>query len=326
MTTEKKAQQLRSFYPEIEPYEHGMLDVGDGHTIYWEACGNPKGKSALFLHGGPGGGCGKDHRRLFDPKKYRIILFDQRGCGRSTPYNCLKDNTTPHLVADIEKLRLLLKVESWIVLGGSWGSFLALTYAEKYPQRVSGIILRGIFSLRKKELEWFYQEGASFLFPESWSRFVGILSPAERKNIMQAYKKRLASKDRKTKIEAARAWSNWEGETMCLIPEGEYKIDKSRDNFALAFASIENHYFTNKGFVKEGQLIRNAKKLSNIPGIIIQGRYDVVCPATTAWELHKNWPASKLIIVPDAGHAYNEPGTLDATIKATDSFAKQRKE
>ncbi len=325
MTQLKQNVQLRSFYPEIEPFDHGMLDVGDGHKVYWEVCGNPKGRPAIFLHGGPGGGCGKDHRRLFDPKKYRIVLFDQRGCGRSTPYNCLEANTTQHLVADMEKLRRLLNIENWVILGGSWGSGLALAYAEKYPKHVSGLVLRGIFTLRKKELEWFYQEGASFLFPEAWDRFVRILSSSERKNIMHAYKKRLASKDKKTRIEAARAWSDWEGETLCLIPKGEYKIDESRDEFALAFASIENHYFINNGFMKDGQLIRNAKKLTGIPGIIIQGRYDVVCPPTTAWELHKNWPSSKFVIVPNAGHAYNELGTLDATIRATDELAKKRR-
>ncbi|MCL2468917.1 MAG: prolyl aminopeptidase [Alphaproteobacteria bacterium] len=322
MTYHRKAVQLRSFYPKIEPYDHGMLDVGEGHKIYWEVCGNPQGRPALFLHGGPGGGCGKDHRRLFNPKKYRIVLFDQRGCGRSVPYNNLKANTTQHLISDIEKLRHFLKIEDWVILGGSWGSALALAYAEKYPKRVSGLVLRGIFTLRKKELEWFYKGGASFLFPEAWERFTNALSPTERKNIMGSYQKRLSSKNKKIKIVAARAWSDWEGDTLCLIPKGEYKIDESRDRFALAIASIENHYFVNNGFVKEGQLIRNASKLADIPGVIIQGRYDMVCPPVTAWELHKNWPSSKLVIVPDAGHAYDEPGILDATIRATDDFAK----
>ncbi len=318
-----KTPPLRSFFPPIEPYDRGMLSVGDGHEIYWETCGNPNGIPALFLHGGPGGGCGKDHRRLFDPKKYHIILFDQRGCGRSTPHACLKANTTRHLIGDIEKLRHFLKVDRWVVFGGSWGSALALAYAQKHTKNVLGLILRGIFTLRKKELGWFYQEGASYLFPGAWERFIGLLSKAERKDIMRSYQKRLASKNSTTRIEAARAWSHWERDTLCLIPKEKYVIDKSRDKFAVALASIENHYFINKGFMNDGALIKRAKKLQNVPGVIIQGRYDVICPATTAWELHKNWPASKLVMVANAGHSYNEPGILDATVRATDSFAKR---
>lgn len=319
----KKPAALRSFYPEIEPYDHGMLDVGDGHQIYWETCGNPKGVPVLFLHGGPGGSCSKDHRRLFDPKRYRIILFDQRGCGRSTPHASLKANTTPHLLADIEQLRALLGIEHWLVLGGSWGSTLALAYAEIFPKRVLGLILRGIFAVREKELSWFYQEGASFIFPEEWSRFVAALSPAERKDIPHAYAKRFASKNQKTRMEAARAWATWERETLHHFPQENKKHSKADDAAMLAIALIEHHYFMNKGFMKEDQLLRNVKKLKNIPGIIIQGRYDVVCPATTAWELNQKWPTSCLVMIPDAGHAFNEPGTLDATIKATDFFAKE---
>lgn len=325
MMSKKTAPPLRTFFPPIEPYDKGIFAVGDGHEIYWEMCGNPNGIPALFLHGGPGGGCGKDHRRLFDPKKYRIILFDQRGCGRSRPHACLKANTTTHLVEDIEKLRRFLKVDRWVVLGGSWGSALALAYAERHTKKVLGLVLRGVFTLREKELSWFYQEGASFLFPEAWDRFVGILSKAEQKNIMKAYQRRLASKRRTTRIAAARAWSNWEGDTLCLIPKEEYTIDESRDNFAVALASIENHYFMNKGFMKDGVLIKGAKKLKAVPGIIIQGRYDVVCPATTAWDLHKNWTSSTLIVVPDAGHSYCEPGIMDATVRATDSLARRIK-
>jgi len=322
MTIIDNNSRLRSFYPEIEPYEQGMMDTGSDHTIYWESCGNPKGKPALFLHGGPGGGCNKDHRRLFNPKKYRIILFDQRGCGRSTPHNCLKNNTTHHLISDIEKLRGLLNIERWVILGGSWGSALALAYAQKHPRRVSALIVRGVFALQRKELDWFYQSGASFLFPEAWEKFVSILSSSERKNIMHAYKKRLTSRNAGTRIEAARAWWAWEEETLRLIPSVQENTKRPSDKFILAFASIENHYFTNGGFVKEGQLIRNAKKLSNIPGNIIHGRYDVICPASTAWELHKKWPSSKLTMISDAGHAYNERGILDATIRATDDFAE----
>ncbi|MDR3424843.1 MAG: prolyl aminopeptidase [Alphaproteobacteria bacterium] len=323
MPAAKKILTPRSFYPEIKPYEHGMLDVGDGHRIYWETCGNPKGKPALFLHGGPGAGCSKDHRRLFDPKRYRIILFDQRGCGRSTPHARLEANTTAHLIADIEKLRALLGVDRWLVLGGSWGSTLALAYAEAFPKRVRGLILRGVFTAREKELAWFYQEGASLIFPEAWSRFVSILSVAERKNIVQSYTRRFASKNLKKKMEAVRAWANWERETLSLLSKKIKKRSKADDAFALAIALIEHHYFINKAFLEEGQLLQNAKRLKNIPGIIINGRYDVICPPTTAWELHQKWPTSCLVMIPDAGHAYSEQGTLDATIAATDFFAKE---
>lgn len=316
----RKTNSLRSLYPEIDPYDHGLLAVGDGHEVYWEACGNPKGKPALFLHGGPGGGCNENHRRLFNPKKYNIILFDQRGCGRSTPHACLEANTTNHLVADIEKLRKLLGIDRWLVLGGSWGSTLALAYAEKHPQRVTALVLRGIFALRKKELDWFYNGGAANLFPDLWEPFVSILSPTERKDIMGSYRRRLVSPNKKRRLQAALAWTEWEKKTSHLFIEQETKKGSDKNKFAIAFASIENHYFINGGFIKEGQLLRNAGKLKNIPGVIIQGRYDVVCPAITAWELHKKWPESRLTIIPDAGHAYNEPGTLDAIIRATDSF------
>lgn len=314
------AKKLRTFYPPIEPYDHGMLAVGDGHRVYWECCGNPKGKPVLFLHGGPGGGCIAHHRRLFNPKKYRIILFDQRGCGRSKPLHSLHANTTQHLIADIEKLRVLLGVESWLVFGGSWGSTLALAYAETHTKRVRGLILRGIFTGRRKELDWLYQEGASFLFPEAWQRYIAPLTTRERKDMMTSFRRRMLSKDKRTRFEAALAWSRWEGETSRLIPGDTAYLDNPAT--MLAIALIENHYFVNGCFVKEGQLIRDAKKLAKIPGVIIQGRYDVVCPPVTAFDLHKAWPGSELVIIPDAGHAYNEPGILDASIEATDLFAK----
>lgn len=320
----KKAPVLRTFYPEIEPYKHGMLDVGDGHRIYWEACGNPKGKPAVFLHGGPGGGCGINHRRLFNPKKYNIILFDQRGCGRSKPYACLEANTTPHLVSDIEKLRKFLGIERWLVLGGSWGSTLALAYAEKHTDRVTELVLRGIFAVRKKEIDWFYQEGASFLFPDLWENFLKPLSKAERKDIVSSYARRLASKNKRVRMEAALAWAGWEYKMSTLLTRQDTRSRVEKIKHDMALSVIENHYFMNNGFMKEGELLKKASKLKGIPGVIIQGRYDVVCPATTAWELHKNWPSSTLVMIPDAGHTFNEPGTLDATIFATDAFAARR--
>lgn len=319
----KKAPVFRSFYPEIAPYRCGRLDVGEGHVLYWEACGNPKGKPALFLHGGPGGGCSETHRRLFDPKKYNIILFDQRGCGRSAPHACLDANTTAHLVSDIEKIRALLGIDRWLVLGGSWGSTLALAYAEAYPRRVTELVLRGVFALRKREIDWFYNGGAACLFPDMWEKFIGLLSRSERQDVVGAYHRLLTSTNEKKRQEAAVAWTAWEKNTMRLLPIEDSLKKKAHKRFALAFARIENHYFVNEGFLKEGQLLKNAKRLKGIPGVIIQGRYDVVCPAMTAWELHKNWPGSKLQIIPDAGHAFDEPGILDATIRATDAFSRR---
>lgn len=320
----KKAAALRSLYPEIAPYRSGRLDVGDGHVVYWEMCGNPKGKPALFLHGGPGGGCNEKHRRLFDPKKYNIVLFDQRGCGRSAPHACLEANTTPHLVADIEKIRILSGIDRWLVLGGSWGSTLALAYAEAHPKRVSELVLRGVFALRKQEIDWFYNGGAACLFPDRWEKFIGVLSTAERRDVVGAYRRRLNSTNEKRRQEAALAWTAWEKDTLTLLPREDALKGKAKNRFALAFARIENHYFVNGGFLKEGQLIKNAKRLKGIPGVIIQGRYDVVCPAMTAWELHKNWSGSELRIIADAGHAFDEPGILDATLRATDAFSRRR--
>ena len=312
---------LRTLYPPIEPYEHGRLAVGDGHDVYWEACGNPRGRPALFLHGGPGGGCTAEHRRLFDPARYRIVLFDQRGCGRSTPHASLEANTTWHLVADIERLRERLGIERWLVFGGSWGSALALAYAETHPPRVSGLIVRGIFTLRRTELQWFYQWGASELFPEAWERFLAPIPKAERHDLIKAYRARLTHPDREQQLRAARAWSTWEGETITLLPDPEIVTKHGDDEFALAFARIENHYFTHEGFFKEGQLIDDAHRLRGIPGVIVQGRYDVACPARTAWDLHQAWPAARFIVVPDAGHAVSEPGIRHHLIEATDSFA-----
>lgn len=314
-------QPLRTLYPPIEPFEAGLLDVGDGHGVYWEQCGNPEGTPAVFLHGGPGGGCSPAQRRLFDPERYCIILFDQRGCGRSTPNASLEANTAWDLVADMERLRRALRIERWLVFGGSWGSALGLAYAETHPERVSGLILRGIFTLRRAELEWYYQEGASWLFPDKWERFLAPIPPEERGDLMAAYHRRLTGDDEAVRLEAARAWSLWEGETITLRPDDNLARQHGEDSFALAFARIENHYFVNGGFMEEGQLLRDAHRLANIPGVIVQGRYDVPTPVRTAWDLHKAWPQARFHLVEDAGHAFSEPGILHHLIEATDGFA-----
>jgi proline iminopeptidase len=314
--------KMRTFYPEIEPYDHGMLDVGDGHRIYWELCGNPQGKPVVFLHGGPGAGCTPTQRRLFDPDKYRILLFDQRGCGRSSPYASLEANTTWHLVADIERLRSMIGVDKWMVFGGSWGSTLALAYAETHPERVTELVLRGIFTLRRSELLWYYQEGASWIFPDKWEGFLAPIPEEERSDLMAAYRKRLIDPDPAVRAKAARAWSLWEGETITLLHNQEYSDQFGDEHYAIAFARIENHYFVNEGWFEEGQLIRNAHRLKGIPGVIIQGRYDIATPPKTAWELHKAWPEAQFIMVPDAGHAVSEPGITHHLVEATDAFAR----
>jgi proline iminopeptidase len=313
---------MRSLYPDIEPYDHGLLDVGDGHRVYWELCGNPQGKPVVFLHGGPGGGCSPTQRRLFDPRKYKILLFDQRGCGRSLPYAEIEANTTWHLVADIERLREMIGAERWMVFGGSWGSTLALAYAQTHPERVSELVLRGIFTLRRAELLWYYQEGASWMFPDKWERFLAPIPPEERHDLIGAYRRRLVDPEPAVQRAAARAWSLWEGETITLLPDQGYSDTFGDEHYTLAFARIENHYFVNEGFFEEGQLIRDAGRLKGIPGIIIQGRYDIATPPKTAWELHKAWPEARFILVPDAGHAVTEPGITHHLIEATDAFAK----
>jgi proline iminopeptidase len=313
--------RLSGFYPPIEPTEHGMLDTGDGHQIYWELCGNPKGKPVVFLHGGPGAGCAPAHRRLFDPKRWRILLFDQRGCGRSRPHASLENNTTWHLVADIERLRVMLGLERWTVFGGSWGSALALAYAETHPERVTELVLRGIFTLRRFELEWYYQEGASLLFPDKWERFLAPIPAAERGDLISAYHRRLTGADAEARIEAAKAWSLWEGETLTILPDPALSVQHGDDDFALAFARIENHYFVHGGWLEPGQLIRDAGRLRAIPGVIVQGRYDVATPAVTAWDLHRAWPEAEFHLVEDAGHAVSEPGILDRLIRTMDALA-----
>ena len=309
-----------ALFPPIDPYETGFLEA-DGHRVYWEKCGNPAGVPAVFLHGGPGGGCSTEVRRLFDPARYNVLLFDQRGCGRSRPHASLEHNTTWHLVADIERLRALMGVERWLVFGGSWGSTLALAYAQTHPARVSGLILRGIFTLRRAELLWFYQEGASWLFPDKWEGFLAPIPVEERGDLMTAYHKRLTGPDRAVQIAAARAWSLWEHETITLLHNPTYAAQASDDAYALAFARIENHYFANAGFFDEGQLIRDAHKLRGIPGVIVQGRYDACTPAQTAWDLHRAWPEADFHMIPDAGHAWSEPGIRSALLAALDRFA-----
>jgi proline iminopeptidase len=313
--------ELRTFYPEIEPFETGMLDVGDGHTIYWERVGTRGAKPAVFLHGGPGGGSSPKQRRVFDPKLYDVILFDQRGCGKSTPYASLENNTTWHLVADIEKLREMAAFDKWQVFGGSWGSTLALAYAQTHPERVSELIVRGIYMVTRPELEWFYQFGVSEMFPDKWERFVAPIPEEERGDMMAAYHRRLTGSDRRAQIEAARAWSIFEGEVITLLPEPETSNKFAEDDFAIAFARIENHYFVNGGWLEDGQLLRDAGKLRNIPGVIVHGRYDMPCPARYAWALHKAWPEAEFHLIEGAGHAFSEPGILDQLIRATDRFA-----
>lgn len=313
---------LRTFYPEIEPYDSGMLDVGDGHQVYWERVGTPGAKPAVFLHGGPGGGCNAGHRRVFDPAKYDVLLFDQRGCGRSTPHACLDANTTWHLVADIERLRAMIGVEKWLVFGGSWGSTLALAYAQSHPERVSELVLRGIYTLTQAELDWYYQYGVSEMHPEKFERFQAPIPAQERDDMMAAYHKRLTGENEAEKLACAKAWSQWEGGTVTLLPDPELVDDFGGDQFALAFARIENHFFTHKGWLEDGQLQRDAYKLAGIPGVIVHGRFDMPCPLKYAWNLAKAWPDGELKIVEAAGHAMDEPGILDQLIRATDRFAQ----
>jgi proline iminopeptidase len=275
----------------------------------------------VFLHGGPGAGCSPDHRRLFDPARYNVLLFDQRGCGRSTPHASLEANTTWDLVEDIERLRQLVGVEQWLVFGGSWGSTLALAYAETHPDRASALILRGIFTMRQAELDWFYQSGASTIFPDKWEQFLAPIPEAERGDLVSAYHRRLTGDDRAVQLECAKAWSRWEGATITLLPDESTVAAHTADNFAIAIARIENHYMVHRGWMEEGQLIRDTGRIRHIPGVIVQGRYDCCTPPVTAWDLHRAWPEAELHIIPDAGHAYNQPGILDRLIRATDQFA-----
>jgi proline iminopeptidase len=321
MDTTGSGAALRTFYPQIEPYASGHLDVGDGHRVYWERCGTPGAKPAVFLHGGPGGGISPKQRRVFDPAKYDVLLFDQRGCGQSTPHAELEDNTTWHLVADIERLREMVGAHKWLVFGGSWGSTLGLAYAQAHPDRVSEIVLRGIFTIGRAEIEWYYQHGASLFFPDRWERFLAPIPQRERGDLLAAYRARLTADDPEVRLEAAKAWSVWEGSTITLLPDASLSTAFAKDEFAVAFARIENHYFVHGGWMEEGQLIRDAGRLKGIAGAIVQGRYDMATPPATAWALHRAWPEAEFHIIEGAGHAFSEPAILDRLIRATDGFA-----
>jgi proline iminopeptidase len=315
---------MSHLYQAIEPYHTEHLAVSDLHTIYLECCGNPQGQSVIFLHGGPGGGIQDSYRQYFDPEKWNIILFDQRGCGKSTPFAELKGNTTWDLVEDIEKIRKHLGIKTWSVFGGSWGSTLALSYGQTYPESVDAFFLRGIFMLRHKELQWFYQEGASKIFPDAWESYLAPIPEAERENLLKAYYERLTSEDKNVRMEAAKAWSVWEAATSKLIQDPDLMNDFAGDEFSLAFARIECHFFNNKGFFDhEEQLLDNVNKIKHIPAIIVQGRYDVVCPTESAWELHKAWPEAEFKIIDDAGHSLSEKGIGKALVEATDTFTRK---
>ena len=318
-----QATTRRTLYPEIESYESGHLDVGDGHSLYWELSGNPDGKPVVFLHGGPGGGSSPDHRRQFNPDKYKILVFDQRGCGKSSPYASLEANTTQHLIEDIEKLRTqVAKVEKWMVFGGSWGSTLSLAYAQAHPERATELVLRGIFLFDQYEVDWLYKEGgASAIYPDAWEEFVGLIPEGERGDLVEAYRRRLTSDDQAAQLTAAKAWSKWEGVTVTLLPNAHVIEEFTSPDKAIAIARIENHYMANGGWLEEGQLLRGAEKLRSIPGVIVQGRHDSCTPPKAAWALKKAWPEVELNIVPDGGHLFNEPGILDGLVRATDKFA-----
>ncbi|MDA9561749.1 prolyl aminopeptidase [Gammaproteobacteria bacterium] len=314
--------QLLSLFPPLEPFNFGFMEK-DNHRIYYEQCGNPDGKPAVFLHGGPGGGGSTQVRRFFDPDKYHIVIFDQRGCGRSLPHGCLENNTTWDLVEDIENLKVKLGIKQWLVFGGSWGSTLALAYSQTYPDSVSEMVLRGIFMLRKKELDWFYQYGASNIFPEAWQKFIEPIEHNERDDLMAAYHKIFLSNNEEKKLNAAIAWSRWEGSTSSLSYNPDMANSFSDPKFALAFALIENHYFVNKGFLEhENQLIESGINIiRDIPTVIVQGRYDIVCPISTAWELSQNWPEAELIVAPSSGHTAFELEITHELIKATNTFS-----
>ncbi|WP_386082462.1 prolyl aminopeptidase [Vreelandella sp. F11] len=312
---------LRNLYPPIEPYETGMIDVGDGHTVYFERVGKPGGKPAVFLHGGPGGGISPDHRRLFNPESYDVLLFDQRGCGRSEPHASIEANTTWHLVEDIERLREHIGVTQWMVFGGSWGSTLGLAYTQTHPGRVSELILRGVYTVTQAEIDWYYQFGVSEMFPDKWASFQAPIPETERHDMVAAYHRRLMGDNPIVQLEAAKAWTIWEGETITLLPAPDLSAPYREGHFALAFARLENHYFTHRAWLEEGQLLANADRLKGIPGVIVHGRYDMPCPVRYALALHNAWPDSEFHLIEGAGHAWSEPGILDQLIRATDRFA-----
>lgn len=314
---------MKTLYPPIEPYDHGMLDVSALHSLYYEQCGNPGGRAALFLHGGPGFGLADSFRTFFNPEKWRIVLFDQRGSGRSTPHSCLEENTTWHLVEDIETLRRHLGIDRWLVFGGSWGSTLALAYAQTYPDRVTHLVLRGIFLCRQKEIEWFYQQGASAIFPDAWEDYIRVIPVEERDDLLGAFYRRLTGPDEALRLEAARAWSVWEGSTSKLHPDKVLMEQMGDALQALAVARIECHYFANNTFFEsDNHLLERIDLIRHIPTTIVQGRYDVVCPMMSAWDLHKAWPEAEFHVVPDAGHSSMEPGIVAGLVDATDRYAR----
>ncbi len=320
----RKAEPLvnvRSLYPHIEPYVTHSLAVAPPHVLHVEECGNPDGVPVLFVHGGPGSGCEPWQRRFFDPRRYRIVLFDQRGCGRSAPHASLEGNTTPALVADMERIREHLGIERWVLFGGSWGSTLSLVYAQTHPARVAGLVLRGIFLCRPRDIQWFYQEGASRVFPDLWEDYLEPIPEAERGELVSAYYRRLTGEDEVSRMSAAKAWSLWEGRTSTLLP-AQAVVDHFADPYtALSLARIECHYFVHDSFLEPDQILRDAHRLRGIPGVIVHGRYDVVCPADNAWALHRVWPEAELRIVPDAGHSAAEAGNTDALVAASDALA-----
>ncbi|MEW8316636.1 MAG: prolyl aminopeptidase [Candidatus Thiodiazotropha endolucinida] len=314
---------MKDLYPAIEPFTSQMLPVGNGHRLYVEQVGKPDGIPVLFLHGGPGAGCEPYHRRFFNPDHYRVVLFDQRGCGHSTPHASLEANTTWDLVGDIERIRQQLNIEQWLLFGGSWGSTLALAYAQSNPDRVTGMVLRGIFLCRDEEISWFYQHGASRVFPDYWEDFIAPIPQQERDDLLHAYHRRLSGENDIDRMAAAKAWSVWEGRTASLHPNPAVVSFFSDPHTALSLARIECHYFVNHAFLRLNQLLLESDRLADIPGVIVQGRYDLICPMTSAWELHRAWPGSELKVIGDAGHSAAEPGIRSALIEATDRFAKE---
>ncbi len=314
---------MLTLYPEIAPYKEFYLPVSDDHQLWVAEYGNPDGLAAVFLHGGPGAGCESYHPRFFDPDKYRIILFDQRGSGRSKPHASLHDNTTQHLIADIELIRTYLNIEKWVVFGGSWGSTLGLAYTQAYPQNVLGLVLRGIFLCRAEDIAWFYQQGASAIFPDYWRDYESIIPQQERSNMVAAYYRRLTSDDPQQSLQAAREWSIWEGRTSTLQSKQSVTDHFGNDQVALSLARIECHYFMHDSFLEPNQLLRDAVRLKQVPGYIVHGRYDVVCPISQAYALHQTWPEADYYIAPTSGHSASEPEIVSALVKATNELAQR---
>ncbi len=314
---------MLTLYPTISSYREFYLDVSDVHQLWVAEYGNPEGLPVVFLHGGPGSGCESYHSRFFNPQKYRIILLDQRGSGKSRPHACLEENTTAHLIEDLERLRTDLNIQQWVVFGGSWGSTLALAYAEAHPGNVLGLVLRGIFLCRPEDIAWFYQEGASAIFPDYWKDYISVIPENERDDMVAAYYKRLTSENEAEKSQAAHAWSLWEGRTSTLQPKGSVTDHFDNAQVALSLARIECHYFMNDSFLSPDQLLQDTHKLKEIPGFIVHGRYDVVCPLKQAYDLHLSWPEANLCIAPNSGHSATEPEIVDALIEATDGLAER---